>query len=817
MVRVEEAYKKAIKAVENWGSDLEKIQNDIATMQNELRDEQYQDILIKTREENMLHRQKLDRQLELAQAGNIMSLALMANYYAQLQLMREKEALAAQLSDKRKFEAARKAHKESLQHDFDYVHQRLQAAKRYYREEEAFIIALEHVDKKTRASMLKDNKKYWEGIIRQLEEADTKAKQYSATLAVLGRMFGTLATLLRDMLDSLGASESKFAQFVDIIDTSAKSFRALKAAVDAYDATLKMSDEMAGSFIGKLTKISSVADLVIAGITTVISIGAKIWKLFKGKSEQEKAAEEAERLKRELEQMTKEIINTYSAFGELSESIAKKIAELRQKGTAGWLAELQLMDEIMNDIGITAQNFTMWMGKAADVLYATRDGFLGAEEGAEVFGKMFEELLKYAQEWGLEGSRALLDLIQLTRDLGIEIKQVTDYVNQELNRAASGLAAMVEWVAKPAVEAHEKIQDLLKDKKDLQREIAKIQEQMKKYGVGSQEYEDARKEVEKLQKEMDGLDRKIAKQQTTIDNVSNATKAQLRNIGVIVHGVFAAMREQGMSLFEIQEAMGDSINALRERYKILGMKVPDYLKPLFRIFKSMEKNSEFYEGLQGLQDVFAGLGNSLYLTEGMFKSLMKEAKNYWTMLTKTRDQGGMGLPEKDAIMMMYPMLQQAWWYAEQYGMKLPKWMREAIEKAESFGLQFEKPAVETQIELAEKILAENESMDMRLQNMSKNIWLMKNHILKAPWHQGGTTYSRGGMAFLHPGEAVVPENLAGAMRKFFTGSYGGGFGGGGVINATINLDGRQVYKGLLPVLREGGAYGDIEMTGDGVY
>jgi hypothetical protein len=294
-------------------------------------------------------------------------------------------------------------------------------------------------------------------------------------------------------------------------------------------------------------------------------------------------------------------------------------------------------------------------------------------------------------------------------------------------------------------------------------------------------------------------------------------KNHIKDLGIIAAATFDAMLSEGISLLEIMYEMDDAVFALMDRYKALGMEVPDHLKSLFRIFRAFRDNPEFFEGLQGLADMFDGLGNSFNLTEDAFKALNREARRYYQILTMSKEEGGMGFGDEQAIRLMYPVLQKMWWYAEQYGMKLPKWAREAIQKAKDLGLEFEAPIANQQLDVIKTIADEAMTANKYLSLIHQGTKDLVAAIAGPGYASGTPNIKRTHYARIHAGEAVVPGNLAESLRYFFSGNLsmpGGGSGGGQTI--VIQLDSRELYRGLLPRIREGGSYGDFELAGEGI-
>lgn len=808
------AREKALKGIADWGTDMKSVLSDVAQYENRLYDKKYANLSLQVKEENRLYQEKLDKQLGDFGKYHQVSLYMRAAYFAQLAALSARQSIADKVAEADRIKAVRDRHVALLGSEYEYNFEKLQAAKIFYAQEVQMITESKVLNKEAAAERLRLAREFWGLQIAVITKAMSKAERYIAILKQFGNLFSRMASSFRDMFEALRVDTDFTRKFVSVVETIGKAFLNVSGAIRDAERAMKSWSAEGSNFISKLGKVATVADAVVTVVTSLITV---IAQLFQGKTTEEKAAAEAERIARELDQMAQKMIRVWRIFGELSESVAKAVGDLRQKGIPGWLAELKLLNEIMRDIGINVENFGLFAEKLSNVLYATADGFLKSYEGAEIFGKAFKQLVDFAKEHGIEGHKSLLDLIRLTKELGIEVKEVTEYINEQLTRAAGGLAKAVLWVGKSAVEAYNEIQSLTKEKKKLLREIGRIQKQMEKYGMGSEEYIAAQEEIDELMKQIRKLDNQMRNHQEVIDAVSNATKNSIRDLGIIAAETFNAMVGEGIPLLEILDTMSEGIFALIERYKALGMEVPNYLREVFKIFKAFRDNPEFFEGLQGLADMFGGLGGSLGLTVEAFKALNREARRYYKLLIKPKEEGGMGFGDEQAIRLMYPVLQKMWWYAEQYGMKLPKWAREAIQKAKDLGLTFEAPIANQQLD-ALKSLIEGDTVRNKTLDMMKEYLKKIEAHLQVGYATGTPEIKRTHFARVHSGEAVIPENIADTMREFFSGrgSSGGLSGGGGASTLIVNLDGRQVYKGMIPHIREGARYGDFELAGQGV-
>jgi len=206
------------------------------------------------------------------------------------------------------------------------------------------------------------------------------------------------------------------------------------ASKEGRETFAKMGASLGQSIGGMFGPIGSAVGSIAGGL---------LGGLFKKpKTEAEKFADSVEGVTKSLER-----------YGEVSEATAKVIAEDMKDGMSQAAAEAKHFDEILEDIEITESNLDSLWSDATNTLDAIASGELSAAEGAETLGNSFSTLLENAQEFGTEGSAAMVDFINQVKASGLEVAEVTDYINDQLGvidsgtmNAAQGLEAMAEGV-----------------------------------------------------------------------------------------------------------------------------------------------------------------------------------------------------------------------------------------------------------------------------------------------------------------------------------------------------------------------------------
>jgi hypothetical protein len=138
---------------------------------------------------------------------------------------------------------------------------------------------------------------------------------------------------------------------------------------------------------------------------------------------------------------------------EVSDELTKEIAELAKElddaGRAGAsaIAVLMKLPDIMDEIGVSAENVTQFIASLRDVFSALETGILTSAEAIEILDESFPKLLESAtNSLGLI-SPQLVEIITLTRQFGLEVASITAFVSAQLASVAEGVNKVAENMA----------------------------------------------------------------------------------------------------------------------------------------------------------------------------------------------------------------------------------------------------------------------------------------------------------------------------------------------------------------------------------
>jgi TP901 family phage tail tape measure protein len=667
-------------------------------------------------------------------------------------------------------EAYAKAQQESISSSMAGAEARLAIAKKEYQEGINFFNQYFGKFPGLVEWLIKLWKYFWDNFIKNLEKSIRPLDVWSDRFRSIGRMVASLTSLFRDMFDNLGMEAPGF---VEIFDAIAKGVTAISTALKSMDEIMVTAGGKLTTFTDKLAYTASVADLVVAVATTLVSIFADMFT--------EDEAEKLERYKKSL-----------AEFGEVSDSVAKEWGELADKA-GEVVATYTMLDKLMGDTGVSAENFTLYLQKMKEMLESLVT--MGQGRGIipdldltntkiyfqliESLGKSFQQMAEYLQKVGQEGDASFVALIKRIRELGIHIKEVDDYVYGWLERGVAGVGKMIAAVQK--------------------------------------------------------------------------SEPELERAAGLLLSMFNAAIAQGMSMLDAITLIGEPLEALAAKYKELGLTGSEAIQMLLRIQKVKEENAGLFEAISGLNEAIQALGNTGFLTVEDFKAMQQSISGYFDRLKLA----GLSSKEALAVIApilanleyyakqygfaLDPATQSLIDQAKAAGVyqEKAKTLTEILE--EGFGNICDKLD-----EIVNLFTGDNGLIDAVSDFKKSGPWDEFNNGAKqavenlkrvqdnmprggaGDYEGAGYPGAQLGMAKVgdtqlirvHKGESILPEDISSSLRSFFGGVAGPRFGGSKSENAevTVEIDGMVLYKALVPILRKGmSKYGDVEMSGRGVF
>lgn len=251
---------------------------------------------------------------------------------------------------------------------------------------------------------------------------------------------------------------------------------------------------------------------------------------------------------------------------EISEELAKEIEATAERLDIGrFEARLLSLGDVIGEAGgVAAFGMEQATKAVGDLFNAVELGVVPAEEGiseiGEVFGKMAEEIF----EAGKLADSGMLAIIARSRQLGIEVPEITAFITQQLEQAAAGISKLIGSFAEGEDGAEGTFGGI---------QVASLED---------------------------------AQAQATI----------------FAAGFFATLKEQG--LLAAVDAFEPAFGEMKKKFEEFGADV-DFGG--IQKFFDIASNPEFrplLEGIQGLTEAMTGLGNAGFLTADTFAAMQQQ-------------------------------------------------------------------------------------------------------------------------------------------------------------------------------------------------
>lgn len=276
-----------------------------------------------------------------------------------------------------------------------------------------------------------------------------------------------------DLSDSIQAIATTTNQAIEAMESlgiisgnTAGILKGLTGGLGSISSGMNVMKTAGSDAIGTLSKIGGVVGM-ISGAASILTT---IIKILKGQSGEMKA------LKRELGELSG-----------LTQDWAKSLEKVAQgfggEGSAG-RAINKFFDQIIESSDITSRNFSTWVERVRNIFSAFTEGFAGAKETAENFGKAFNAILDDARRLGLEGGLDMTGLILMFEEMkkqGVMVTEILDYINEQTEAGVAGYKAMIDSM----------------DTEGLQARIDELRQKIA-FGVPEGEYFDRDAAIEEL-------------------------------------------------------------------------------------------------------------------------------------------------------------------------------------------------------------------------------------------------------------------------------------------------------------------------------
>jgi len=452
------------------------------------------------------------------------------------------------------------------------------------------------------------------------------ATAFDSIANLADRSFKNIANAIQPVLGQIGGAIGQ------MISGAKKSFAGLGSALGG----------AIGSLLGPIGKAAGSL------------LGGLIGGLFK-KGEKLTEAQKQAQL---IEQWVGGITDKFKKWGDVSETTAKIIAEdIVKKGMQGFVAVSKNFAKIIEDVGVTQKNVNELWSRAGDILDHMKQGALSTEDGLKALGESFTKLVEGARALGQEGSEAMIAFIQRVRASGYEVKEVTDYVLEQLDKVPDALNTLASSVVPNWQRMLDKMDKITDDK---------LKDEWKK----------------------------------KLESMKDSAEKQLKGLSVIARDTFYSMIAEGRSFIKAMDKMKDPLETLRKKYEQLGIEAPSYLKPMFDLLEKMELKPAVFQNLDASLQILHSLQNAAYLTQESFDSLTRYATSFAKTILGVSGNLNQALESmkltQSQIQQLLPVISQFVGVAAMFGIGIPAWMKTFVTKQLGVDWQKFKDVAKTQ-------------------------------------------------------------------------------------------------------------------------
>ncbi|HOW43992.1 MAG TPA: hypothetical protein PK919_02340 [Candidatus Aminicenantes bacterium] len=139
-----------------------------------------------------------------------------------------------------------------------------------------------------------------------------------------------------------------------------------------------------------------------------------------------------------------EAIERENQFMQLNEKLEDQLRDLADELGSVHEATSVMFDEIIQQADITIANFDEYALRLRGILSDFDSGAMTLGETTKEIGDAFSALIEQAGELGMEGSSGVLALFDDLASRGIEVAEITKYINEQMNQGLEGYKKYLE-------------------------------------------------------------------------------------------------------------------------------------------------------------------------------------------------------------------------------------------------------------------------------------------------------------------------------------------------------------------------------------
>lgn len=337
----------------------------------------------------------------------------------------------------------------------------------------------------------------------------------------------------------------------------------------------------------------------------------------------------------------------------LSADFMQQLAEDAERYGDATIAFLLNLKGVIDDLGgINAENIQQIFTAAHDLFSVFERGQITADQLAASLGSIWSELAAAAEKFGGVYAQQLKEMIRLTREMGIEVPEITAFMA-------------------------EKLKALIGDINTWAGDMGNIIDEFMRRAVNR---------AEKAGVELGDLSEKMRDdllQTFLTEEELNQIGAKFEKLGMFIAAAVGAALEQGQTWREIIAQLGPSIDTLLETAERFGLRGSAAFQQFLAILERFRDNQKELARL----DFTGNILKNLELLGGLTKKMVNDfAGQVRRMFQELAGDAKKGTVEYNAALQsMAPYLSQLIAYYASLGIKVPKHIQDLYDQAVALG------------------------------------------------------------------------------------------------------------------------------------
>ena len=343
----------------------------------------------------------------------------------------------------------------------------------------------------------------------------------------------------------------------------------------------------------------------------------------------------------------------------VTDELAKAIEATAQEVGSDWGAMLLHLSDIIEESGGgTAGNVDSIVGRIRDSFSMVEMSILSTAQAAQILNDNFEEVARVGT--GVSGviNANVLELMKLDEQFRTNSEAIAEFKSLLVGEAVAGLSQFSDGTNTVMIGMRDGLDTALTEAKTA-------------FDKQKEENEDFAGNWDEMSQEM---------RDTFRTKFTVAMFDDFNDLQAFTAMTFLAMVADGAPFSEALNAVGPTLDVLKQGFHDMGIEGNESIERLLRIREFQQENEGIIKQVEGMNQLMVGLANSGLMTEASFDQFGDTAMRQFEKMTAA------GLGQNDALLLMAPTLQTLKDMADTYGFELDENTEALIKQAEEAGL-----------------------------------------------------------------------------------------------------------------------------------